>query len=197
MESLLIFGSPVAIIGVVLTAYGLLLKLREVPVQGWHFRVSRERIATNGLLDVDVRIRLMGQAVLYECKVRVWGVATVRFDTGHRLPKMTCDDDPIELNVSFPVGPVEKAPWVGVTWLEPSKGIGVEQCARYNVWTDEYQRWQWNRIRNVFRFNCAPKGHWRTIEEKSPRTRFHVERWSGDGQKVDPASVKPHDIWGF
>ncbi|MEU1550212.1 hypothetical protein [Nocardia sp. NPDC005745] len=183
-------------LGMVIPAYGMWRQHRLSPVQGWHLNVLRDEIVTNGQWECQVTMRAIGPVELYEVEARIWGAGSVLFETPHVLPKMTCESEPIKLTVHFPVDSEGVAPWVGVTWVEAARRAVMQQSARTHMLTDEYQRWKWNTVRNVFRGpNTRPKGDWKTIGLQRERRRYFVERWEGEGLSVRPKSIGPHKVW--
>lgn len=176
--TLVLAGIP---IGVFMNAlYNTYLKHRETPVDGWHFRTSRDRWVNNGESNVDVIVRFMGPMTVYEVKVRSWG--DVEIPDGQQwesaidsIPKISCEDDPIEIRgVKYPKAVSEGSERaVGVTWMQPYRWRVQEHGARIELDNDEYQRWRWRWIRNALLPWAEPVGRWKTVKHKS-RKQFYI-----------------------
>ncbi|MEC3957185.1 hypothetical protein VMT65_29420 [Nocardia sp. CDC153] len=149
---------------------------RRAPVCGWNFRLDRPEEVNGGRMEASISMRFIGAGEAYEVQPRIWadGKCKKHLDGPTRLAKMTCESDPlvVYINYEFPQG---DGPWIGVSWVEPTKYGAVEQAARQSVTTMQFERWQWHRKRNLWRGpNTAPKGEWSVIPVVTTRKTFKV-----------------------
>ncbi|MFI6368191.1 hypothetical protein ACIBG0_36295 [Nocardia sp. NPDC050630] len=153
---------------------------------------------TNGKAEATVILRPMGPMTLYEVDVQVWGDLALPSKYKESIPKMTCDSEPLELDVKYSVPvPDGRTPWVGVVWTEASRLGVMEQGARINVETGEYQRWKWLPLRNAFRLWSAPKGRWQTATARWTRNQFVIPALPASREsRIDPAAA-PDSIDAF
>lgn len=175
--ALAVILTSVPVAALVTALYNTYLKQQETAVDGWHFTTSPGFFVTNGEQDVDLTIRCMGPATVYEVDVQAWGDLVLPPKYQDSIPKMSCDSDPIKLTLKHPVPvPEGKAFWAGVTWTEASRWGVRERGARINIATNEYQRWYWQSFRNAFRLWREPKGSWRTVQPRKGRKRYSIPR---------------------
>ncbi|BAD58863.1 hypothetical protein [Nocardia farcinica] len=183
MYMLLTWAPPVAVAALVVALYNTYLKRREEAIQGWLFTTSRAPWIDDGRWKtVSVKIRVIGAVAAYEVETHVWNTTKRMQPSRDPIPKMTCETDPIELQFEFDAKlPAEQAPWVGVTWTDPTGWIVKDEGARVNVKTDEYQRWVWHKTRWLKPFQ-RPTGEWRTVETLRPRKHFRIPKPDRRGQ---------------
>lgn len=119
----------------------LLLKWRNRERFGVNMRFRRSGSIVNDWTDIDIEIRAIGEATMYEVEVFTNGFRNLS-ELPAVTPVLAVRDEPIAVTIRAPA-PLLDTYWVGIEWIERNRNGSRSRAIRHSLpHNGTYQVWQ-------------------------------------------------------